>query len=162
MIFFSSLLLILGKTISIFFLIFFEFLIKGPIFLKIKQPKLDEFFNPIILKIIKKSGFRLFQKGEPPARPGQVSQARRPGQPAQASQPSQEASPARSPLSQFLRLHCIFQKHVFLKLQCNSKELRRLAGLARLARPGWGVPFVKESEAWLLFFQNYWISFWKS
>ena len=44
----------LGKTISIFFLIFFEFLISGPIFLKIKQPKLDEFFIPIILKIIKK------------------------------------------------------------------------------------------------------------
>ena len=55
MIFFSSLLLILGKTISIFFLIFFEFLISGPIFLKIKQPKLDEFFIPIILKIIKKN-----------------------------------------------------------------------------------------------------------
>ena len=38
----------LGKTISIFLLIFFEFLISGPIFLKIKHPKSDEFFIPIL------------------------------------------------------------------------------------------------------------------
>ena len=44
----------LGKTISIFFLIFFEFLINGPIFLKIKQPKLDEFFIPTNFKNYKK------------------------------------------------------------------------------------------------------------
>ena len=44
-----------GNTILIFFFIFFDFLKMGPTLLKIRQPRLDEFFRPMILKIAKKN-----------------------------------------------------------------------------------------------------------
>ena len=44
-----------GNTILILFLIFCDFLKMGPTFLKIRQPRLDEFLRPIILKIEKKN-----------------------------------------------------------------------------------------------------------
>ena len=54
MILFSLSELISGNTILIFFLIFFDFLKMGPTFLKIRQPRLDEFLRPMTLKIEKK------------------------------------------------------------------------------------------------------------